>query len=230
MTSPRLAPSLAHRARARVRRSSVRRDVDAAHRPPSRPQTPGHGPEPAQRRAARALVPLARHGAPPDAAGAQQRRAPRSRRSSSTKARSKACAATSRSCSRSLETGWFGYPARRSRPTFEQLRAASTRTTAAQGCTNCRGRRLAAEPRASRRRRSACARRSSCCAATPTRIATTSPDRLRIPPVRPRRARADLGVLRRQQLPVRQAHLGAARRLRHPHHPAVLAARSCSTA
>ena len=224
--------------RARRRRSSSSRALPSAIAssaiaplPPARRRHDAHagdGAEPAQRRPARALVQLgaARHAARTSPSLAQQRHA-RSRRSSSTRARSKACAATSRSCSRCSRPAGSASRARRSRPTRNNF-ARHQRVRRPRGpARTCRrtvdpspsrvlpdaaARRARADPAAAQLRRPATAKRcrTACISAPSDRVGR----------------RADLGVLRRQQLPVRQAHLGAARRLRHPHPPAVLGRRS----
>ena len=185
----------------------------------------GDGAEPADRGAARGLVLAApRRDQPPIPAfgGHPRTTSQRSRRSSSTRAEAEGVRGDIAFVQSMLETGWLGFTGSQIPPdayNYAGIYAFDGRTGAAE----LRARRLARRAAAWVRRSTACSCRSSCCAATPIPSTKTLPEPVDLRAVRPRRARADLGVLRRAQLPVRQADLGVGRRLRHPHHPAVLA-------
>ena len=221
----RLSLVLLHRARGGVvvvlrRARRDHRRVRAGRRGDRHDAHAGDGAEPAERDAARALVQLG-------AAAAARRRSrrctttsPRSRRRSSTKGTRDGVRGDIAFVQSILETGWFSFQGSQIPPdanNFAGIYAFDGRT----GLPNCAhgdsspsrcfpsadDRRAHADPAAAELRR---------------RDDEEPAGPLALRAVGPRRRRADLGVLRRHQLPVRQAHLGEREELRHPHPEDVL--------
>ena len=159
--------------------------------------------------AAGALVQLASHGAPPNVPVAEQRRA-RARADLHRQGALEGVRGDIAFVQSMLETGWFSYAGSQIPP---DVRTTSPGINAYDGRARARPNCKHGDPPPSR------------CFATPQIGVRTQIQLLRelrrpddeepaepVDPaaVGPRRRRADLGVLRRQQLPVRQAHLGAA--------------------
>ena len=136
----------------------------------------------------------------------------------------RACAATSRSCSRSSRPGWMQFPRcadpARLRTTTPGIFAFNSR----RAWPKCARRRLALPSRCMAHAAARRARADPAAAQLRRPPAKTAKGRSSRAAVRPRRRRADLGVLRRPQLPVRQADLGdRPTTTASAHHPDVLA-------